>query len=306
MFDHPATMIEDLTYGTLPDSRFPERGFIGPGLNFKHKYRLPMGVYGDKVLLQWRYVTANNCIPEGYRDNADWVKRGWGAITKPDCPPLNLTGEENPTEQFFSCAEISINRGAPSPPTAPTTPTAPSPPSPPTTSNNCGGGNRGNGKCSNPRDCCSEFGWCGRSNDHCGGSTMPGIYYIKSAQWNTYLRMHPHGEVDMADKPLGWEQFFIQSIGGGKYALKSNYHGNKYINVVGPGEGKDVMYQVFVAEWETFYIESLGGGLVAFRNAHFNNYVRALGPGTSANVDSQTFPGPWERFILIPIVTCGI
>ena len=66
MFDHPATMIEDLTYGTLPDSRFPERGFIGPGLNFKHKYRLPMGVYGNKVLLQWRYVTANSCIPEGY------------------------------------------------------------------------------------------------------------------------------------------------------------------------------------------------------------------------------------------------
>lgn len=107
----------------------------------------------------------------------------------------------------------------------------------------------------------------------------------------------------MGEAPLGWEQFYIQKLGGGKYALKSNYHGNKYINVIGPGEGKDLRYQVFVAEWEEFYIETLDGGRVAFRNAHFNNYIRVRGPGGGADVDTQTFPGPWEQFILIPIAT---
>jgi hypothetical protein len=31
----------------------------------------------------------------------------------------------------------------------------------------CGEGNRGNGKCQDSNDCCSRFGWCGTSKDHC-------------------------------------------------------------------------------------------------------------------------------------------
>lgn len=35
----------------------------------------------------------------------------------------------------------------------------------------CGNGNRGNGICPVEGDCCSNFGWCGNTPDHCGGST---------------------------------------------------------------------------------------------------------------------------------------
>jgi hypothetical protein len=34
----------------------------------------------------------------------------------------------------------------------------------------CGGGNVGNGICLNEGECCSQFGWCGVSAEHCGGS----------------------------------------------------------------------------------------------------------------------------------------
>jgi len=32
----------------------------------------------------------------------------------------------------------------------------------------CGNGQVGNGVCPNPQDCCSRFGWCGTTADHCG------------------------------------------------------------------------------------------------------------------------------------------
>ena len=34
----------------------------------------------------------------------------------------------------------------------------------------CGGGNVGNGVCLNEGECCSQFGWCGVTAEHCGGS----------------------------------------------------------------------------------------------------------------------------------------
>eukprot|EP00577_Skeletonema_sp_RCC1716_P018242 CAMPEP_0113409422 /NCGR_PEP_ID=MMETSP0013_2-20120614/21137_1 /TAXON_ID=2843 ORGANISM="Skeletonema costatum, Strain 1716" /NCGR_SAMPLE_ID=MMETSP0013_2 /ASSEMBLY_ACC=CAM_ASM_000158 /LENGTH=252 /DNA_ID=CAMNT_0000295535 /DNA_START=20 /DNA_END=774 /DNA_ORIENTATION=+ /assembly_acc=CAM_ASM_000158 len=34
----------------------------------------------------------------------------------------------------------------------------------------CGNGNRGNAICPIQGECCSEFGWCGTTPDHCGGS----------------------------------------------------------------------------------------------------------------------------------------
>ena len=34
----------------------------------------------------------------------------------------------------------------------------------------CGGGNVGNGICLNEGECCSQFGWCGITAEHCGGT----------------------------------------------------------------------------------------------------------------------------------------
>jgi hypothetical protein len=35
----------------------------------------------------------------------------------------------------------------------------------------CGGGNAGNGICANAGECCSIFGWCGVTDEHCGSSS---------------------------------------------------------------------------------------------------------------------------------------
>jgi hypothetical protein len=66
--NNPATMVEDLVDGGPNDPNWPGRGYLGLGQrrSFKFKYRLPMGVKGDRVMMQWRYVTANSCIPPGY------------------------------------------------------------------------------------------------------------------------------------------------------------------------------------------------------------------------------------------------
>ena len=41
------------------------------------------------------------------------------------------------------------------------------PPNPTPGGGTCGGGNRGDGVCSTEGECCSEFGWCGVTADHC-------------------------------------------------------------------------------------------------------------------------------------------
>ena len=158
-----------------------------PVRNFRFTYRLPQNIVGEQVLLQWRYVTANSCIPRGYRDGAirdalthlRWVIE-WSL---PDCAPLNETGkvDNNNPEQFWNCAEITIrgqeDGGGPRPAPTPPRPTQPYP-TPPTggepTTGTCGGGNRGNGMCRDSSMCCSTYGWCGASAAHCaGGAPSP-------------------------------------------------------------------------------------------------------------------------------------
>mmetsp|Transcript_26590 Transcript_26590/g.32777 ORF Transcript_26590/g.32777 Transcript_26590/m.32777 type:complete len:233 (+) Transcript_26590:2148-2846(+) len=68
MLQHPAEMIQDLVHNGPRDSAHPERGYVGSGSTgtFRFKYRLPPGVTGNNVMMQWRYVTANSCVPPGY------------------------------------------------------------------------------------------------------------------------------------------------------------------------------------------------------------------------------------------------
>jgi len=115
MLRNPATMVQDLVYGGPQDPNFPQRGYLGSGTpqTFRFRYKLPQGVSGDRVMMQWRYVTANSCAPPGYRNNQELVRRGWARTHLPDCRTPNFTGARpSPNidpEQFFSCAEIKIN-----------------------------------------------------------------------------------------------------------------------------------------------------------------------------------------------------
>lgn len=61
---NPLTFVSDELYGGVKDANFPQRAYIPRtdfpgGLNnnfFHHKYKLPDGLTGDLVLLQWYWV----------------------------------------------------------------------------------------------------------------------------------------------------------------------------------------------------------------------------------------------------------
>jgi hypothetical protein len=78
---NPLTFVEDVSYGGRPDPNYPHRAYIpradapfikkdGEHWKFSHRFRLPQGLSGDLVLIQWHYVTANSCLPDsGYRSS---------------------------------------------------------------------------------------------------------------------------------------------------------------------------------------------------------------------------------------------
>ena len=77
--------MKDELYGAPIDEQYPERAYIAPasvvqytqategvqpvvGAQYKMKFKLPEGVSGNVVLLQWYYLTANSCKHEGYEN----------------------------------------------------------------------------------------------------------------------------------------------------------------------------------------------------------------------------------------------
>ncbi len=71
--------------------------------------RLPPDLYGDIVLIQWYYLTANSCTHEGY-DKYNWPD-GWGIPEADKCPHVSSDGLGTP-EQFWNCAEVKIEKDA--------------------------------------------------------------------------------------------------------------------------------------------------------------------------------------------------
>jgi hypothetical protein len=58
--------------GQIVDTRYPDRAYLprigtpGGQANYRYRFQLPRGLSGERVLLQWHYVTANSCRPLGY------------------------------------------------------------------------------------------------------------------------------------------------------------------------------------------------------------------------------------------------
>ena len=85
--------VSDELYDAPIDPNYPERAYMAPAskanwgqgsslyaANYKLRFRLPRGVSGDLVLLQWYYLTANSCKHEGYADYP--FPEAWGSDTK--------------------------------------------------------------------------------------------------------------------------------------------------------------------------------------------------------------------------------
>ena len=71
---NPLTFVEDKLYGAPVHPLYPGRAYIPrtdfAGLTrgsdgnypFHHLFKLPNGLRGDLILLQWYYLTANSCV----------------------------------------------------------------------------------------------------------------------------------------------------------------------------------------------------------------------------------------------------
>ena len=63
---NPLTFVSDELHGAVADEEYPVRAYLAPNVQDLHyKYKLPDGLKGDKVLIQWYYLTANSCKWEG-------------------------------------------------------------------------------------------------------------------------------------------------------------------------------------------------------------------------------------------------
>jgi len=112
--EHQLTFVEDLLWGGTLDPNYPERAYIAPievasddpdknEVEYSFRMRLPSDLYGDLVLIQWYYNTANSCIHEGYMEY-DWpwdYRFNTGVISSPQCGIGSA-------EQFWNCAEVKI------------------------------------------------------------------------------------------------------------------------------------------------------------------------------------------------------
>ena len=88
--NHPLLFVKDALYGATIDTNYPERVYVAPsayaehflsedGFNsmlYQYQMKLPDGLVGELILIQWYYVAANSdCIHPGYDTYAwptDW------------------------------------------------------------------------------------------------------------------------------------------------------------------------------------------------------------------------------------------
>eukprot|EP00547_Thalassionema_nitzschioides_P008258 CAMPEP_0194227352 /NCGR_PEP_ID=MMETSP0156-20130528/42813_1 /TAXON_ID=33649 /ORGANISM="Thalassionema nitzschioides, Strain L26-B" /LENGTH=1087 /DNA_ID=CAMNT_0038959831 /DNA_START=53 /DNA_END=3313 /DNA_ORIENTATION=+ len=140
-FDNPNNWLEfvnDNFYNMPKDNSHPERGYLKRGfMEHEMVFKLPDNVSGDQVLIQWRYITANSCLPEGYHNyfnsfigdpNYNVVTEDWKGPNMQNCDKYPQDGSKpdgGAPEQFWNCVEVTINPGTPTPPPVPTPPTPP-------------------------------------------------------------------------------------------------------------------------------------------------------------------------------------
>jgi len=128
---NPLTFVKDELYGAPPHPEYPERGYVAPlhyhqgaytgnmyrqnggenlgGMPFKHLYRVPEGLSGDRCVMLWKYVTSHNCETHGY-DSYPWPSQSWRQPGADHfrCPnPPDESGNGYP-ERFWNCADVQI------------------------------------------------------------------------------------------------------------------------------------------------------------------------------------------------------
>ena len=97
----------DSTHNAPKDVKYPGRGYYATAADYEMRFKLPMGVTGDQVMMQWRYVTGNSCMSPGYccheaddyfdlyQNVSDW-KRVNTALCEYPLDPTGATGSGKP------------------------------------------------------------------------------------------------------------------------------------------------------------------------------------------------------------------
>ena len=97
----------DSTHNAPKDLKYPNRGYYSSDVDFEMRHKLPMDVTGDKVMMQWRYVTGNSCVSPGYcchesddyfdlYQNVSSWKRGNNRLCTYPLDPTGTTGTGKP------------------------------------------------------------------------------------------------------------------------------------------------------------------------------------------------------------------
>ena len=64
---YPLSFVSDNKGWAVRHDEYPERAYLDPNnWDLSYKFKLPNNLTGELVLIQWYYITANSCTPEGY------------------------------------------------------------------------------------------------------------------------------------------------------------------------------------------------------------------------------------------------
>ena len=91
----PLEFVQDNLTQMPPDPQHKDRGMMHAlDMELSMDFKLPPGLVGEEVLLQWVYTTANSCAPVGYRtyfetQNPPDGSSSWKS-NLPDCKLQNL------------------------------------------------------------------------------------------------------------------------------------------------------------------------------------------------------------------------
>ena len=213
---------EDGEFRMPQDESYRQRGYLtgstgayGSQNRYFMKFKLPDGLIGETVLLQWWYFTANSCSPVGYDDyfngNNQRLETLPGSFWNEGLGECGFEYTEFQSEQYFrggsperfvNCAEIRItsNDGNPmsnptnapttSPPTAapismsvPTTsePVNSVPTSPPVNDAHPSNIFSGAGCCSRDFKTCDQYStFCISNKENCLSSTCTGMTWLEN------------------------------------------------------------------------------------------------------------------------------
>jgi len=119
---NPFLLVKDLSLYSMPaDPAYPERGYYAGaafGPDYVMEFKVPEQLVGSRVLLQWKYITANSCMPPNYKAYFNGANSEskvlpadfWNPVIGDCLPPYPNDGSRSSVwpEQFFNCAEGKI------------------------------------------------------------------------------------------------------------------------------------------------------------------------------------------------------